>query len=173
MGRFARGGLRNGWTRSLAAITVDRVFALQKNQIFREKDGRLVRGRDPGERRDTGDWRVAEAIVRLVMLAGRDASAVDPYPGEIIAACLASPPRWNGQSSDVQSWWMRAWLMARASDSGDWYPDLLQALRDEALLQGDRTLNLIPGGNYADTLLQTACAVFALVEGIGAQPPSQ
>ncbi len=170
MARFARGGLRNGWTRSLAAMTVDRVFALGQDSIYRPKDGRLVRGRDPGERRDTSDWRVAEAIVRLVLLAGRDVSAVDPYPGEIIAACLASPCRWNGQSSDLQSWWMRAWLVARARDSGEWFPDLLKAIRDEALLQGDRVLNRVPGGDYADSLLQTSCAVMALVEGLGAQP---
>ncbi len=173
MARFARGGLRNGWSRSLAAMTVDRVFALGQNQVFRPKDGRLVRGRDPGDRRDTGDWRVAEAIVRLVLLAGRDASAIDPYPGEIVGACLASPPRWNGQSSDLQSWWMRAWLVARAKGSGDWFVDLLKALRDEALLQGDRVLNRVPGGNYADSLLQTASALLATIEGLGAQPAAK
>ena len=161
---FAEDGLRNGWSRALAAMSVDRVFDAHRQSIFpREaRAGRIVKGRQVGERRDQHDLAVAEAIVRLVL---RRPGVADAFPEEILAACLENPPRWQSRRSDMQLWWMQAWVVARSSLGRAWFHDLVLALDEEALLDDAR----VPGGYYASALVQTSAAILALSEGLDAQ----
>ena len=165
---FAEEGLRNGWSRALAAMTVDRVFAAHRQSIFpaEARAKRIVRGRQVGERRDHRDLAVAEAIVRVVL---RRPGVADTYPEEILAACLESPPVWKTRASDMQLWWMQAWLVARSGEGAAWFHDLVTALEEEALLPDGR----VPGGYYASSLVQTSAAILALCEGLEAQPAAE
>jgi hypothetical protein len=162
-------GVRGGWTRSLVAICVDVVWRENRQALLPAIGGRpsrLVKGRDVGTRRDLGDLRVAEAIVRQVLMADQaddalGAAVIDSFPGEILALALESPPIWEGENTDMPSWWMRAWLVARAPEGGAWFTAMVDALEAEGLEEDGH----IAGGFYSDALMQTACALGALLEG--------
>lgn len=166
--RFARAGLRNGWTRALGIMTVDRVASAGRDDLFDGNPRGLADIRDLKQAREgppqTSDWNVAEGIARVV-LGLRKGS--DPFPARLTLAILDDPPVWSGQSADCQAFWMQAWLVAR-SGSGqahDWFKDLLDALEQEAVEDDDT----IHGGWYANTLSQTAGALLALIEGLKSQ----
>lgn len=160
--RMSKQGFRAGHSRALVALVVHRLDQLgQRANVLPQGAGRLVRGREVEAVRDAGDYRVAEAIVRLVL---RGAMAVDPYPQEILGACLATPPVWNFPSSDMQSWWMQSWLVARAATPATWFQHLIDAIDGEALDRDGK----IPGGYFAVTTAQTSAAILALLEGLRA-----
>jgi hypothetical protein len=166
--RFSRAGLRNGWTRAFATMTIARIARLGLgDEIFDRGWRQLVEFRElktrPSDRGvQASDWNVAEAISRVVLGLRK---GVDPFPAQVVVATLADLPVWSGQSSDCQAWWMQAWLAARSGspDTGTWFADLLRVLETEAVEQ-DGTIH---GGWYANTLSQTAGAIFALSEGFG------
>ncbi|MDJ0973672.1 MAG: hypothetical protein QNJ98_04370 [Planctomycetota bacterium] len=155
---FAKAGLRNGWPRSLAAMTVAQVFDQRRQALFPREAGRVVRGRQVGEK-DGVDFQVTEALVRTVLQPGT--SVVDAFPGKVQAALLADPPFWRTMQSDVQLWWMKTWLVARSEAPGPWFTELVRTLEEEAILADGR----VPGGYFADTLVQTAAAILAILEG--------
>lgn len=158
LAKFAKAGLRNGWPRALAAMTVERVYAERRQALFPREAGWVVRGRQIGEK-DGIDFQVTEAVVRRVLQPGT--SVVDAFPDRVVAAVRQDPPFWKTMQSDVQLWWMKTWLVARSEDSGPWFAELARTLEEEAILADGR----IPGGYFADTLVQTAAAVLALLEG--------
>jgi hypothetical protein len=166
--RFARAGLRNGWTRALGIMTVDRVANLGRDDLFDGNPRGLADIRDLKQAREgppqTSDWNVAEGIARVVLGLRKGA---DPFPARLTLAILDDPPVWSGQSADCQAFWMQAWLVARSgsSQARDWFRDLLDALETEAV-EDDNTIH---GGWYANTLSQTAGALLALVEGLTSQ----
>ena len=165
-------GYRGGWTRALVAISVDVVWRENRQALFPAEGGRpsrLVKGREVGARRDLGDLRVAEAMVRQVLIADQSSDSlgtgvIDSFPGEILALALESPPLWEGENTDMPSWWMRAWLVSRAPEGGEWFAAMVESLETEGLEEDGH----IAGGFYSDALMQTACALGALLEGFDA-----
>lgn len=155
---FAKAGLRNGWPRALAAMAVDQVYATRRQALFPREAGRVVRGRTVSEK-DGIDFQVTEALVRTVLQPGTQ--VVDAFPGRVTAALQQDPPFWRTMQSDVQLWWMQTWLVARSEAPRPWFAELARTLEEEAILADGR----IPGGYFADTLVQTAAAVLALLEG--------
>ncbi len=168
--RFSRAGLRNGWTRAFAIMNIERIVrAGVADEVFDRPWRRLIDIREtrttPGDRGiQASDWNVAEAIARVVLGLRK---GMDPFPAQVVLATLADLPVWSGQSSDCQAWWMQAWLVARSGseDAPTWFADLLKVLDEEAI-EDDGTIH---GGWYANTLSQTAGAIFALSEGFGPQ----
>lgn len=158
---FAKDGLRNGWPRALAAMAVHRVYRARRQALFPRNVGRVVKGRQVSDK-DQIDFRVTEAIVRRVLQPG--SAAVDAFPGQVLATLRQEPLFWKTMQSDVQLWWMQTWLVARGADSGAWFGALLRTLEDEAILADGR----LPGGYFADQLVQTAAGVLAILEGIDA-----
>lgn len=158
---FVKAGLRNGWSRALAAMSVDRVFSARRGKsIFKREDGRVVKGRQVGER-DGADFRAAEAIVRSVLQPA--SGAVDAFPTKVLASIHAEPPLWVTMQSDMHLWWKQAWLVSRGADPEPWFAELVRTLEDEAILADGR----LPGGYFADPLVQTACGILAILEGWG------
>lgn len=171
LARFSRAGLRNGWTRALGTMVVDRVVQAGRDDVFdrpwRELvDWRQLKQQPADGRVQTSEWNVAEAISRAVLGLRK---GVDPFPAQVVLACLQEEerPSWTGPSSDCQAWWMQAWLVARSGspESGAWFRTLLDVLRDEAIEEDDT----IHGGWYANTVSQTCGAIFALSEGLSSQ----
>jgi len=166
--RFARAGLRNGWTRALGLMTVAKVEDLDRSDVFDGDprslaDVRQLKSARAGPPRTT-DWNVAEAISRVVLGLRK---GVDPFPGRLVQAVLDDPPEWGGQSADCQAFWMQAWLVARsgAETSPAWFADLVQAIRKEGV-EADDTIH---GGWYAKGVGQTAGAILSLIEGLSSQ----
>lgn len=158
---FANDGLRNGWSRALAAMSVERVFVSRRGKsVFRPEDGRVMKGRQVGDR-DGRDFRVTEAIVRTVLQPG--SQAVDAFPAQVLADIRSEAPLWITMQSDMQLWWMEAWLVARGGDPAPWFEELIRTLEEDAILADGR----LPGGYFADTLVQTACGILAVLEGWG------
>jgi len=150
-------------------MTLQRVAGLGKNELFPRDPRSLVDVRELKQAPREGlpqasDWNVAEAISRVVLGLRK---GVDPFPGQVVLACLEDRPVWGGQSSDCQAWWMQAWLVARSGspDAAVWFADLLRVLAEEAI-EADHTIH---GGWYANTLSQTAGAILALQEGLTTQ----
>ena len=167
LARMLRGGVRNGWTRALATMTVARVAALGKVEAFGRPVSRLVDLREVNETpgKDghlrTTDWNIAEAIARAVLgiRKGRD-----PFPPAMVTAVLADKPVWSGQGSDCKAWWMEAWLAARSGRGGPWFTDLLTMVEEEV----QWTDGLVPGSFYATPLDQSSTLLFAFSEGLEA-----
>jgi len=167
--RFARAGLRNGWTRALGVMTADRLVALDREDVL-GGDARSIADwrqlkQQPGDGLpQPSDWNVAEAISRVVLglVKGQDV-----FPGRVVLACLEDVPAWTGQSSDCQAWWMQSWLVARSGSPAapDWCAALLKVLAEEAVEEDDT----IHGGWYANTLSQSAGAILALLAGLTSQ----
>jgi hypothetical protein len=107
---------------------------------------------------------VAEAIARWV----RAGPAGDPLAPRILAACVEDPehPRWAGESTPVDSWFLQSWLAARLPGGEEWFRRVLAGL-DKALAGAER----LPESVYADVVTQNACAVLALCEGLSVPPP--
>ena len=166
--RFARAGLRNGWTRAFGIMAIERIEALGRADLFDGNPRGLADIRDLKQARagppQTSDWNVAEGISRVVLGLRK---GVDPFPARLVLAILEDPPVWSGQSADCQAFWMQAWLVARsgAPRSRDWFHDLLEAFAKEGVEDDDT----IHGGWYANTLSQTAGAALALTEGLTSQ----
>jgi hypothetical protein len=169
--RFSRAGLRNGWTRALATMTIDRAVQLDRHRDLWKDwrvlvDVRQLKQRPAEGRVQTSDWNVAEALARAVLGLRK---GVDPFPAQVVLACLDEEemPSWTGPSSDCQAWWMQAWLVARSGspDAGAWFRKLLEVLADEGVEDDDT----IHGGWYANTVSQTCGAIFALTEGLSSQ----
>lgn len=156
---FVKAGLRNGWSRALAAMSVDRVFSARRGKsVFKREDGRVVKGRQVGER-DSIDFRTAEAVVRNVLQPA--SGAVDAFPAKVLASIHAEPPLWVTMQSDMHLWWKQAWLVSRGAEPQAWFAQMVRTLEDEAILADGR----LPGGYFADTLVQTACGILAILEG--------
>ena len=85
-----------------------------------------------------------------------------------MAACIAKEPVWLGERSDLQAWWMQAWLAARSPRGAEWLGLYTEAL-DEALEVGPA--GRLGGGWYADEITRTACAVLGLAEGLAPLGP--
>ncbi len=166
--RFARAGLRNGWTRALGTMAVERIAALGRDDVFDGNPRGLADLRDLKKVRDgplqTSDWNIAEGISRVVLGLRKGA---DPFPARLVLAILDDPPVWDAQSGDCQSLWMQSWLVARsgAGRSRGWFADLLEAFQKEAV-EADGTIH---GGYYANGISQTAGAILALTEGLMTQ----
>lgn len=171
LARFSRAGLRNGWTRALGVMVIDRIVQMEREAVFdrpwRELiDIRQLKQQPQDGRVQTSDWNVAEALSRAV-LGLRKGS--DPFPAQVVLACLQDDelPAWTGPSSDCQAWWMQSWLVARsgAPEAGAWFRRLLDVLTEEGLEDDDT----IHGGWYANAVSQTCGAILALSEGLSSQ----
>jgi hypothetical protein len=156
------GGLRDGWQRAVVAMAIDAA----------DRAGRAGGlGREPrlalalGETRalpDCGDYRLAEAMVRVVR---REPAHGDLYPEAVLRACLTEEPlRWSGQTSDVKSWLLQAWLARHSRQAGAWFAAALEPL--EAGVGPD---GVVPGGIYADRVTQTAAAALVIAHGLRSQ----
>jgi hypothetical protein len=163
LGREIRGGLRNGWTRGLAAIAVDAAVAAGRASSM-DKSPRLLIPEEAPRVVDCGDYRLAEAIVRSVRAGG---TGVDALGEAVSAACLDDAPTWTGRTADLQSWFLQAWVQARSPRGPAWFAAVLPALEEAAGRDGR-----VPEGIYADSVAQTACAALVLAEGLASQPVS-
>jgi hypothetical protein len=153
--------LRDGWTRAEAAIALDTLARVGREDLFPGPISDLVRY-DPGaDRVDCTDYRLAEAICRVVL--GR----ADPYGPTILRACREAPPEWTGETSDLQSWYLQAWLAARTPGGAAWFAEALPALEEA---ERSPPAGRIPDGWYADGVAQTACAILCLAEGLSGRP---
>jgi hypothetical protein len=166
--RFARAGLRNGWTRALGVMTADRLLRLEREDLLGGDvralaDWRQLR-QQPSGLPQASDWNVAEALSRVVMglVKGQDA-----FPGQVTLSCLQELPVWSGQSFDCQATWMQSWLVARSGspEAAAWFGTLVAVLAEEAIEDDDT----IHGGWYANTLCQSAASLLALLEGLESQ----
>jgi hypothetical protein len=155
------GGFK-GWPRALAALAADTLVREGRADLLTRPVTALVHETTTdADRIDCGDFRLAEAISRRIRAPG----AGSGLGVDILAACLSDPerPRWTGESSDLQSWYMQAWLAARLPGGRAWFPRVLPAIEE-----GLEPLGRLPGGVYADPVTQNACAVLALAEGLEA-----
>jgi hypothetical protein len=162
LAREAAGSLRNGWVRALGAMTVDALVRANRAGALGLAPRNLIKAEEGAVPRDCSDWRLAEAMVRLL----RDAGPGDPFPAAVLEACLAESLAWTHQFSDLQSWWMQAWLAARHPGGERWLRAALDPL-EEAMGPEGR----VPEGIYADGVIQTAGAVLVLAEALGAGRP--
>jgi hypothetical protein len=155
-------GVPKGWTRGLAAMAGAYVADACPERWRRPLAGLLEETPADAEQVDCGDFRLSEAILQV---ARRGRST--PFAEQVVQACTADPefPRWSGDSSDVQAWWMQAWLAARTGGEAArlWFARVLPALEEAR-----KALGRIPEGYYGDTVTQTACGVLVLVEGLEA-----
>ncbi len=155
----AAAGVRDGWLRALVAMALDGLIASGRQADLGARGrGLLSPGQAPANP-DCGDFRLAEALVRVL---GGALAAGDLFPEQVVSVCLTQEPlTWNGQGTDLASWLMQAWLAARSRQAPAWFQAALPAL-DEALGPD----GLVPQSVYADRVAQTACAVLLLVEGL-------
>jgi hypothetical protein len=160
--RSAAYELRDGWTRGVVALALHAARARGALALIgRDPTGLLAVG-EPDEEPGCRDEQVAEALVRRVRgLPGGYADAV-------VAACAAREPVWLGERSDLQAWWMQAFLAARSPAGARWLGLYREAL-DEALEVAPP--GRIGGGWYADEVTRTACAVLGLAEGLAPLGP--
>jgi hypothetical protein len=170
--RAATYKLRDGWTRALVAIAVERMRSEGLLPLLRGVEGaagasgesggdpvvRLVRWDPAAERLDCADYRLAEAICRLVV--GRGIG----YASGVLGTCRGHPPEWTGETSDLQSWFLQAWLAARTPGGEAWFQEALPAIEEA---ESSPPAGRIPDGWYADGIAQTACALLCLAEGLG------
>jgi hypothetical protein len=157
-------GADHGWTRGLAAIAAETMFREGDGERFGVPVTELVREvREDSDRVDCGDFRLAEAIARVIRAGG----GAPPFSAEILAACLKDPefPKWSGDSTDLQSWWLQAWLAARLPGGEEWFRRVVPAIETAIA-----PLGRVPRGWYADTVTQTACAVLVLAEQRDREP---
>lgn len=163
LGSEVRAGLRDGWMRGLVALSVDALLSAGAGLDLGPEPRSLLPLGEARSEPDCGDFRVAEAVVR--MLRGEPERG-DLYPEKVVGVCAErEPPTWSGQATDLGSWLMQAWLAARSLEARPWFARLLEPL-DEAL--GSRAF--VPGGNYADRVAQTACGVLAIAQGLRPEP---
>jgi hypothetical protein len=158
--RAAAYELRDGWTRALAALALHAACSPDaEGRPGRDATSLLaVDAGEPGPEAGCRDEQVAEAIVRAARgLPG-------PYADDVAAACLAERPVWLGERSDVQAWWMQAWLVARDPGREAYFTALAEAL--EEALEGPPK-GQVGGSWYADGVSQAACAVLAVAESVG------
>ena len=176
--RHGRDGFENGYVRALAAMFAERIARDgREDDVLDGQPRDLVRWRAQDVLPDEPGWELwdvslAEAISRSVLgLWARTPGVVDPFPARILEAVLREPPDWSGASSDVQGWWMQAWLVARGGQGrgAAWFLALLDVLTEWT----DEESDLVPGGFYASALVHTACGVMALAEGLLAAPASR
>jgi hypothetical protein len=155
-------GAFQGWTRGLTTVAIDAVFAEGLGAGFGKPVRDLVT-EGPIDRLDCGDFRVAEAIARWV----RAGPGGDPLAPRILAACVESPehPRWAGESTPLDSWFLQSWLAARLPGGGEWFRRAIDGL-ERGLAGAER----LPESVYADVVTQNACALLALAEGLRAPP---
>ena len=160
--RAAAYELRDGWTRGVVALALHTAGARGALGLLgRDPTGLLGVGA-PDQDAGCRDEQVAEALVRRVRrLPGG-------YPDAVVAACIAKEPVWLGERSDLQAWWMQAWLAARSPRGAEWLGLYKEAL-DEALEVGPA--GRLGGGWYADEITRTACAALGLAEGLAPLGP--
>lgn len=160
--RSAAYELREGWTRGVVALAL---------HTARARGALALLGRDPigllgvGEPDDAAgcrDEQVAEAVVRELRGLART------FGDAVVAACVEKDPVWLGERSDVQAWWMQAFLAARSPEGAPWLQTHREAL-EEALELAPR--GRVGGGWYGDEITRTACAVLGLAEGVAPLAP--
>lgn len=163
--RTVQVGLRDGWTRALVAITLEAAAARGANSLLGRdpRQGFAVReeGLLPGPQDDS----VAEAMVRLVL------GAPGPYPLLVAEAVRQRPPVYDGERSNLQSWWMQAWLEVRAAGDPTAFFEALRTALAAALEAPPK--GSVRESWYADEVTEGASGVLALAEGldpVGAPP---
>jgi hypothetical protein len=156
-------GLRKGWMRAAPAMAIDALLAAGRTADFGPQPRRLLPLGEERDVPDCGDYRVGEAIVRV--LRG-EAATGDAFPARVVRACLTGEPlAWNGENTDLIGWLMQAWLALRSPGAPGWYAHVLGPLA-EAAGPGD----VVPTGLYSDRVAQTACAIVILAWGLEPQP---
>ena len=164
LARYVGEGMTGGWPRAMAAFAVDQVYRQRRQVIFPEpgRSARVMLVREVDVPAALEEQLLAEVVVRMVRAPG--AEAVDAFLQQMRALILASPPVWQERRTPVWSWWMQAWIIARGGPEGRaWFADLLAAVADEAIRPDD---GRVPSGYFADTLIQTAVTLGALLEGL-------
>lgn len=160
--RSAAYELRDGWTRALAALALDAARAQGALALLDQDPTGLLRVGEPDLEPGCRDELLAEAVVRRVRgLPG-------PFPDLVVAACIEKEPVWLGERSDVQAWWLQAWLAVRSPDGPAWTRPYRQAVEEGLTLPPVARLG---GGWYADEITRTACAVLGLAEGLAPLGP--
>jgi len=167
--RQAQGSsIRNGWTRALAAMAVDRVLDEGEEAVlgrpFRETLDRREANTAPDRqgRIPVNDWNLAEAVSRTLLEIRRGA---DPFLVGLAEAAVLDPPQWRGQVSDCKTFWTQAWVVARTGRGAEWFGALLDAAQEAPRIQ-----DLVPGSFYATPLDQTSALLLALAQGLRAEP---
>jgi hypothetical protein len=171
LARLAQGSsIRNGWTRALAAMAVDRLLDEGEESLlgrpFREALDRREANTAPDRmgRIPVNDWNLAEAICRTLLEIRRGA---DPFLVGLADAAVLDLPEWRGQVSDCKTFWSQAWVVARTGRGEAWFSALL-----DASAEAPRPEDLVPGSFYATPLDQTSALLLALAQGLRAEPGS-
>lgn len=174
--RMGKDGFENGYPRALVAMFAERVARQGREATVLEGQPRdLVRWREQKVLPTEGgfelwDTSLAEAIARTTLgQMTRQQGAVDPFPLRVLKAILATPPDWSGASSDVQGWWLQAWIVARSRLGAAWFVTLLDVLTEWS----DEASGLVPDSYYASAVVQTAAAAMAIAEGLLAEPATR
>lgn len=156
------GGLRDGWQRGLAAITLEALVQHGRTGGLGPDPRRLMAEGEVRREPDCGDYRLAEALVRRLRSGD---GAPDPYPGTVLAACLGREPlAYGGQTSDLRSWLLQACLVLGRPEARAWFAAALPALEEAVGAEGT-----VGAGLYADRVSQTACAALVLGYGLMTQ----
>ena len=173
--RMGKEGFENGYPRALVAMFAERVAKQRREAIVLEGQPRdLVRWREQKVLPSEGgfelwDSSLAEAIARTTLgQMTRTQGAIDPFPLRVLKAVLATEPDWSGASSDVQGWWLQAWVVARSRLGQDWFRALLEVLSEWT----DEETGLVPDSYYASAVVQSAAGAMAIAEGLLAEPVS-
>lgn len=164
LARYVDEGITGGWPRAMAAFAVDQVYRQRRQVIFPEpaRSARVMLVREVDVPAALDEQLLAEVVVRLVRAPG--AEVVDAFLQQMRRLVLASPPVWQERRTSGWSWWMQAWIVSRGGREGlPWFDELLTAVAEEALRPED---GRVPSGYFADTLIQTAVILGALLEGV-------
>jgi len=162
--RSAAYELRDGYTRALVAMAFHAARATGADGLLGRDLPALLQVAEDDPEADCRDEQVAEAIVRRVKGLSGD------FGEAVLESCTAREPAWVGERSDLEAWWMQAWLAARSPRGGPFLGLLREAL-DEGLEAPPA--GRIGGGWYADEITQTACAALGLAEALAPlDPPS-
>lgn len=155
-------GLRDGWQRALAAMAIDAAAeAGRAGGLGLEPRLALPLGALQAQP-DCGDYRLAEAIVRVLR---REPARGDLYPEAVLGACLGREPlTWSGQTTDVTSWLLQAWLARRTRQAQPWFAAALEPLEAGVGPEG-----LVPGSIYAGRVHQSAAAALVIAQGLRTQ----
>ena len=166
--RLAEQKLPAGRSRSIVGMAAERAVGMDREGFLPKGLDALLDARfddvvPTGNDYLLWDTTLSEVVTRL--LRARGSQGLDPLPGRVAQAILERPPTWRGSNTDVSAWWVQAWLAGRTPGSAAWFEALPGPIAEWVDEDG-----LLPGGFFTSTLLQTACAVLALDEGLRASP---
>lgn len=154
------GTLPAGWVQGVAARAVAALASTGRRALLVPDPVTAVPSKPIELGRRCTDSHVAQAVAEAIQ-AELGASRT-PFAAAVLERQLAEPPTWTGETTDVGSLVLAAWLAARVDGGARWFERVLPVL--EQAVGADGTIR---GTYYGDPVSRTAGALLVLAEGAG------